>query len=174
LAQGAGVYGPVNVYSGGQFKPGNSPGSVTTGDATWNAGGHFVVEMDDALGTPGVNWDYWNVDGDIDLLAGTSPNSRFVVQLESYDGLAVEDFDKLTDYEWPIASASDGITGFNLSEITVDWSGFDSPLQPGAYFSVAQVGNNVDLVYTVPEPGSIALLLAGALAFGIWRLRRNA
>jgi len=26
----------------------------------------------------------------------------------------------------------------------------------------------------VPEPGSIAMLLAGAVAFGIWRLRRNA
>ncbi|MGA2031732.1 MAG: PEP-CTERM sorting domain-containing protein [Thermoguttaceae bacterium] len=25
-----------------------------------------------------------------------------------------------------------------------------------------------------PEPGSVAMLLAGALAFGIWRLRRNA
>ena len=29
-------------------------------------------------------------------------------------------------------------------------------------------------VASVPEPGSIALLLAGAVAFGIWRQRRNA
>ena len=26
----------------------------------------------------------------------------------------------------------------------------------------------------VPEPGSVTLLIAGAIAFGIWRLRRNA
>ena len=28
MAQGSGVYGPVHVYTGGTFKPGNSPGTV--------------------------------------------------------------------------------------------------------------------------------------------------
>ena len=39
LAQGAGVYGPVNVYNGGKFKPGNSPGTVLLyGDLVLNQG----------------------------------------------------------------------------------------------------------------------------------------
>ena len=50
MAQGSGVYGPVNVYNGGTFKPGNSPGSVTTGSATWNPAGEYEVEIDDATG----------------------------------------------------------------------------------------------------------------------------
>ena len=73
LAQGAGTYGPVNVYNGGAFKPGNSPGAVTTGAATWNSGGQYLVEIDDATGTAGRNWNLWNVNGLLALDAGANP-----------------------------------------------------------------------------------------------------
>jgi hypothetical protein len=152
----------VNVFSGGQFKPGNSPGSVTTGDATWNSDGHFVVEMNDALGTPGANWDYWEVNGEISLLAGTTASSKFVLELQSYAGLATRDFDYTQDYEWPIASATDGIIGFDPAEITLDSSGFINPLN-GGHFSVVQSGNSIDLAFTAPEPASFAILIAGCL-----------
>jgi formylglycine-generating enzyme required for sulfatase activity len=38
----------------------------------------------------------------------------------------------------------------------------------------SDVGFRVASSAASPEPGGIAMLLAGALAFGIWRLRRNA
>ena len=45
----------------------------------------------------------------------------------------------------------------------------------GSYGSPAYKGIAVGFrVASVPEPGSLALLLAGAVAFGIWRQRRNA
>ena len=73
LAQGSGTYGAVNVYNGGQFKPGNSPGAVTTGAATWNSGGEYEFEINDALGSAGTNWDFWAIQGDLDLSAGLAP-----------------------------------------------------------------------------------------------------
>ncbi len=57
LAKGAGIYGAINVYTGGQFSPGNSPGAVATGSTTWNAGGEYLFEINDAsgaVGTPGI------------------------------------------------------------------------------------------------------------------------
>jgi hypothetical protein len=46
----------------------------------------------------------------------------------------------------------------------------------GDDFSLDQVmfGDPIVHLQAVPEPGCIALLLAGAMALGIWRLRRNA
>jgi hypothetical protein len=41
-------------------------------------------------------------------------------------------------------------------------------------FEVFDMGFRVASSAASPEPGGIAMLLAGALAFGIWRLRRNA
>jgi formylglycine-generating enzyme required for sulfatase activity len=44
-----------------------------------------------------------------------------------------------------------------------------APTYEGGYFIGFRVASSV----ASPEPGGIAMLLAGALAFGIWRLRRN-
>jgi len=41
-------------------------------------------------------------------------------------------------------------------------------------YQIDYIGFRVASSAAVPEPGGIALLLAGAMAFGIWRLRRNA
>ena len=63
LAKGDGVYGVVNVYDGGSFSPGNSPGEVTVDAASFNAGGKYVFEINDAAGVSGVNFDLTTVAG---------------------------------------------------------------------------------------------------------------
>ena len=176
LAQGSGTYGSVNVYKGGQFKPGNSPGSVTTGPATWNAGGEYLLEINDATGTAGTNWDLWCINGALELDAGTTPNSRFTLVLESETGDALglaANFDDTADYQWLIAQSSAGISGFDPAEFTVDTTAFANNVGSGQ-FGLAQEGNQVYLTFTpVPEPSTIALLGVGAVALLGWARRRR-
>ena len=165
LAQGSGTYGTVNVYNGGAFRPGNSPGAVTTGSVTWNSGGQYLMEINDATGTAGTNWNLWNINGSLALYAGTTPNSRFTLVLESGSdedpGLAAN-FDDTNDYQWLIAQTSGGVSGFNAAEISIDTSAFANNVG-GGRFSVSQQGDQVFLNYVVPEPGTLVLLGAAAL-----------
>ena len=179
LAQGSGTYGTVNVFNGGAFKPGNSPGAVTTGSATWNSGGQYLVEINDATGTAGTNWNLWNINGSLALDAGTTPNSKFTLVLESgtieAPGLTA-DFNNSTAYQWLIAQTSGGISGFDPGEFSVDTTAFANNLG-GGHFYVSQTGNAVDSNFApVPEPSTLALIAAGAiglLGYG-WRRRRAA
>ncbi len=179
LAQGSGTYGSVNVYNGGQFKPGNSPGQVTTGPTTWNSGGQYLIEINDATGTAGTNWNLWNINGPLALDAGTTPNSRFNLVLESESGgipgLAAN-FDDTIAHQWLIAETSGGISGFDPDLFSVNTTGFANNLGAG-HFYVSQTGNAVDLNYTpTPEPSTLVLLAAGAaglVGYGSWRRGRK-
>ena len=77
------------------------------------------------------------------------------------------------DYSFIIASASDGITGFNANLFTLDDSGFsNSEPDHGWYWDIIQNGNDLVLqAYAVPEPSSTALLGLGGLALALRRRR---
>ncbi len=92
-----------------------------------------------------------------------------MLAVDSYDGIPIADFDNAKSYRWVIASASDGILGFDPAKIAIDSSGFVNALN-GGRFSVVQSGNNIDLVYAVPEPSVLALLAAGLLGLLVWRV----
>ena len=47
------------------------------------------------------------------------------------------------------------------------------PDTPTPTYEIPSIGFRVASVASVPEPGSIALLLSCAVAFGIWRIRRR-
>jgi autotransporter-associated beta strand protein len=177
LAKGAGSYaGGYAVYDGGKFSPGNSPGTVTSGPATWGAGGAYQWEINDATGTAGTHWDLSQITGTLTVAAGTTTNSKFTIAVAGLTSLNAPGlpahFDPSQSYQWTIATAT-SVVGFSPSAFVVDASGFAAP---GA-FSVVQAGNAVALRFTpVPEPAAVlgccALTAAGWV--GLWRRRRRA
>jgi len=161
LAKGSGVYGAVNVTDGGKFSPGNSPGAVTTGSTTWNSGGSYVVELDNAVG------DFWLVNGLLDVKS--TSGHPFTISLLSLEALI---FDNTRDYTWPILHAEGGIEGLDFSSIALDLSEFKN--NPGSgHFSLQSNSNDLAVHFSaVPEPSALAAI---AVAFNgcVRRERRN-
>ena len=86
LAQGSGTYGPVNVYNGGAVQARQQPRSGHDGTDDLELRRQYLIEINDATGTAGTNWNLWNINGPLALDAGTTPNSRFNLVLESESG----------------------------------------------------------------------------------------
>ena len=155
LLTGAGTLNGLLVIGGAStVSPGNSPGALAVGPTDWNGGGTFKFEINSALGTAGVNWDLLNITGGLDLNATAND---FIIDLTSLlpDGSAgpLSDFDPSQDYAWTFAKASGVITNFAPENFTVLTGNFGNTFDH--YFSVIQVGNELQLLYSVPEPSTI-------------------
>jgi autotransporter-associated beta strand protein len=148
LAKGTGSYGTVNVFDGGTFSPGASPGEVSVAAAGFNAGGHYLFEIHDAVGLPGIGLDFMDLAGGLAIAAGNTPNSQFVIDLVSLDasnqpGPAVN-FNPSQPYSFVLATAAGGITGFSADVFRVDASDFENDLAGGS-FTVGQSANDLVL-----------------------------
>ena len=186
---GAGtVQSDVIITNGGTLTPGNSPGTLTVdGDLTWLGGGNYNWQIHNATGLVGTGWDSILVTGALDLSALTV-SSKFNINLWSLsainpdaNGTAINFDNTLDDQSWEIITAVGGITGFDAAEFNIrtnstnGTAGFANALAPGGFFGVEQVGNSINLTYTVPEPSTYALIaLAGAgAALMRWRKRKR-
>ncbi|HEV8292244.1 MAG TPA: autotransporter-associated beta strand repeat-containing protein, partial [Tepidisphaeraceae bacterium] len=166
LAKGAGIYGAVNVTDGGRFSPGNSPGTVTTGPATWNSGGTYTLEMADALAGPGVGWDLWNIAGDLLIDSSSDPARQFFIALASISGDAAgpaAHFDSSRDYRWLIARSSNELSKIDVMKLTLDTRGFVNDSGDGQ-FLLSTSGSSLYISFnSVPDPSTASVLLASAL-----------
>jgi autotransporter-associated beta strand protein len=173
---GHGTVGAVSLN--GTIAPGDSPGTLTTGNETWNAGGSYQWQLNDAsdaAGAKGSSYDWLSINGTLTL--GSTSATPFVLQLQSLTAGNVAgitpNFAPGTTYNWTIVTAN-SISGFSPTEFTIDASGFVNDPN-SADFALAQVGNNLVLQYTtVPEPGTGACLLLGLSFLAATSRRRHA
>jgi len=180
---GAGrIIGDVTVS--GTYAPGNSPGIATTeGNQIYNSGATVVWEISgntDVQVPAAPVFDQIVVTGNLVFNGSTSlllsfydtdPNSSWASSIDWTD----EFWD--TGHSWTLWQVSGTTTGFEHLTISPD-SWLDSQgatlgsVRGDGAFSLMQVGNDVALVYAVPEPGGLTLVIGAAIC-GITALRRR-
>ena len=153
---GSGVVGATTVNGGGTILPGSTSRMLTTGNLTLQGGGNYNWQLLDATGTAGSQWGLVTSSGTL-TVAATSDNP-FAINLWTLSGTSVNgsasNFNKLADASWTIGRFAGGITGFSPNAFSVITSptngtgGFTNPF--AGTFSVATVGNDLDIVYTAP------------------------
>lgn len=155
----------LSIGTGVTLSPGNSPGTAHTGAQTWGNGGAYLWEINALAtsGTPGSEgsnpgWDFADINGALTITAGTG---QFILNVDSL--LALDNWNASSSYQWRIASATLGVSGFDPAAFNIMTGSFsDENSIAGGTFSVTNIGNDVYLNYTaVPEPGSVFLVYFG-------------
>jgi autotransporter-associated beta strand protein len=158
--------------SGRLAKTGASPGTLTvSGSVTLGSGGNYNWQMLSATGTAGStsSWDLLAVGGPLTI--ASTPTDPFKINLWTLSGIAPDvsgsaaNFDASSNYTWKIATATGGITGFATSKFLITTSatngtgGFANAFGSGT-FSLAQSGNDLNLVFTAGAPTVITINVA--------------
>jgi fibronectin-binding autotransporter adhesin len=163
---GTGTMQDVTVQGGAKVSPGVSGiGSLHTQGETWNGGGTYVWDLAATTGTPGTSWDFIDAAGALSLAA--TAGNQFTLDINgSVSGLTF-----YTSYDWKILTATGGFgVTFAAEKFAFDTTDFSN--NTGGSFSVLTSGNDLVLRFsTVPEPGSVGLLLLGVSLLGCKRRR---
>jgi fibronectin-binding autotransporter adhesin len=176
--RGKGTVGPLTVAAGGTVSPGDGVGSLATGPATLRGNGVYLFELrtGGTPGTAGTDWDRLLINGAANLTS-LNATDRFIFKLQTVDSFGFDGplaaWNPGADHTWPgILTTTGGFIGTVSPAIfSVDTSGFLSPIE--GTFRVVQNGNALDLVYTIPEPTALAVLMPGIVSLLGVRRRRT-
>ena len=176
---GSGSLGALVIGSGGTLAPGNSPGTLTAGDTTFESGGIFQFEIANATGTAGSAYDLLSISGTL-LLSAIAENP-FILDVVSLDGLVAgnaANFNPTADYSFTFLTTTGGITDFSADKFSLLTSNFSNPFAGTWSVSLTNSGHDLSLSYAgasaIPEPSTYAAVLsAAAFTFALWRRRRT-
>jgi formylglycine-generating enzyme required for sulfatase activity len=147
---GSGKVGALSLAGGSSVAPGLASGTLSAGNTTWAGGAGYACEINKATGgTAGASsgWDQLAVTGTLTLNATSA--SKFTLSVVSLDASGntgqATGFSSTSDYTFTIATATGGIVGFDANAFAVNTSRFQNSF--GGTWSVAQSGNNLNLVY---------------------------
>ena len=158
---GSGTVGAVTVKNGGFIAPGNSPGTLNTGNITLEAGSSLGIEIDGA--TVGTQYDRLNVTGSVSLaglLSMTMSGSYAPANGTLFFILANDGTDAITG-TFSNASVNGGTYTFGSQQFQISYAGNTG--------TSSFTGGNDIVLQAVPEPAS---LLLGAVAI-LTLLRRR-
>jgi len=168
----------MSLGGGATVAPGTAPGtsigtlSISQG-VTWGSSGNYNWQMLSGTGTAGTgtSWDVLTVGGTLTIAA--TPADPFKINLWTLTSTSTAgdvsgtaaNFNPAQNYTWKIAGASGGVSGFAANKFLINTSattgtgGFSNGLAGGT-FSVAQAGNEIDLVFTAAAPSAITINVA--------------
>ena len=177
----------------GTLAPGNSTGQLDVGSTTFLGGGSYQWEIDNFGGTVGTSWDFLNISGNLTISAHSG--DKFIIDvislLASNDTAGQASGFVFTDsYSFAIATASGGITGFDVGAFSINTGSFQNAMTAAGYnsgsWAIARDGNSLLLNYSgatlnnvggasaIPEPSSASMLVLGLAAVLAKRRRRVA
>jgi len=150
---GTGEVGDLTLS--GLLAPGNSIGTFSAGNTTFNTGGSFELEMWDWDGAAGTGWDLLAIDGDLTLsLAGAGAFTINLVSMESSTerGESVN-FDLTQNFTRTFITFTGNLEGteFDASLFAVNTLNFQNNF--AGTFSVTTINGGLALVYTAAEVG---------------------
>ncbi len=168
------VGGATTLQSGATLAPGATVGTLSfTRGLTLAGGGNYNWQVTNAGGTAGTGWDTVAVGGALAITA-TAANP-FTINAWSLSGTTpatsggAAGFDATQNQTWRIARATGGITGFAADRFQVvttaanGTGGFSNTLSGGT-FSVAQSGNDLNLVFTAGAVATPVIEATGTAA----------
>ena len=153
---GGGTFTGTISLETGVLSPGNSPGKLTTGSVDFAGGAVLELEVRDAMGASGVDYDLLNVNGNV--VNEGSAVDPMVIRLVSLDaqneaGLAIN-FNPSLPQSWEVVTATGAITGFDPGAYVLDTSQFLNPIGGGTFdLTVAPGGQSLLVDFTPGLPG---------------------
>jgi autotransporter-associated beta strand protein len=168
LGGGGIVGGATTISNQATLAPGNvGPGTLGfLAGVTWQAGSSYNWQISNATGTAGMGTE-WDAIATLDSLtiAATSSDPIRLNLWSLTTGVpgtsgSVANFVPSERYRWTIATAAGGISGFEADKFVINTSatngtgGFANALDGGT-FSLAQSGNDLNLVFTAGDPPSV-------------------
>jgi autotransporter-associated beta strand protein len=150
---GSGAVGDLTVS--GLLAPGNSIGTLSASNTTFNGGGAFELEMFDWTGSAGTGWDLLANTGDL-TLSNTAGN-KFTINLvslqNSTDPGSSINLDQTLIFTNTFVTYAGSLLGTEFSNdlFTVNTSGFQNVF--AGTFSITNISEGLALVYTAPELG---------------------
>jgi autotransporter-associated beta strand protein len=169
---GSGTVGSVTMSAGALVAPGDGVGKFTVNDSLVLTGSSgYLWQLTNATGTAGstTGWDLLTVTGTL-TIAATSADPFQINPWTLSSGSPVTsgsaaNFNREQSYTWKIASAAGGISGFAADKFVINTSatngtgGFANTFTGGT-FSLAQSGNDLNLVFTGAPPSVITIDVA--------------
>lgn len=152
------VTGSVEVN--GTLSPGvSSVATLSTGSQLWENDGVYEWDIQNAAG----RWDQLAIAGDLTIASSLENPFTIALNTLTLEGAAglLAGFSEFQSYTWNIAVVSAVIYDWNAGQIFLDTTGFAN--EHAGSFSLEKSGANLNLIYTIPEPSTWALVI---LAFG--------
>jgi autotransporter-associated beta strand repeat len=174
---GSGSLGALVVGAGGTLAPGNSPGTLSVGDTTFESGGTFEFQIANTSGDAGTAYDLLSISGKL-LITATSDNP-FLLDVASLNGLvagAAANFNPTADYSFTFLTTTGGIEGFSADIFSILTDRFANPFTGSWSIALTNSGHDLTLVYAgtgaIPEPSTYAAIF-GTVALALAALRRR-
>ncbi|MEO6053066.1 MAG: ubiquitin-like protein [Chthoniobacterales bacterium] len=166
-------YGMINetfIYVYPALRP-----TALVGDVVWEGDTSQSVSFADyAAGALSVS--SFEIDGLLDLtgLSTFSPVTLSLATTTFGVPVALQNFNPAVSAVWTWVSTTEGIDGYTPGAFNIDTAGFLSAPSEGQFsIALSENGNNLNLVYAVPEPSTYALIIVGLLSAIVYLRRRR-